>query len=193
VQWLVEQAAELVSWHLEQDCLTLEIVLCSEGDLPSIEEPVMVVRLVDPVPPEALSVDLEELAGYLWGVGTEDVGGRTSVTLEGEGYSVVVPCQKVDVLRRPLERRHYERVFERHKAHAEWANDELQRFRSKFRRVEVFLEQQATRAERIIAEVSSIYPESRVRAEARLDLVGKVANILKGEEPKSKVEGPEDP
>jgi hypothetical protein len=94
-----------------------------------------------------------------------------------------VACRNIEVLRQAPERRHYERVVARYWRTVEWTNGEMERLRSKLRRIEVFLHQQATRAERIVAEVSSRYPDSRVRAQARLDLIDELAHVLKADEP----------
>ena len=54
-----------------------------------------------------------------------------------------------------------------------------ERLHAQVRRVDVFLRQQAERAERILAQAGSGQVEARVRAEARLRLARELANVLK--------------
>jgi hypothetical protein len=181
MEWLVESWADLTTWQAERGLLSLELI-AGEEELPTGETPVVVMRLLGAQVTDTLEADLKELvADGVWGVQKESRSDRIVVIIEGEGYSVEVPCDSVEVLHRPLERRHYERVIARHKDAAHLDHQEIQRLRAQVHRVEVFLKEQVNRAERIASGVGESHPDARLRAEARLRLATEVANILRGE------------
>jgi hypothetical protein len=164
MKWLFEQPADLVAWTLDEHAVTLEIVLCGDDELPASGKSAASVRILGPGSVDGIEAHLAQFGGELRALGVDtDSDGRTLVTIEGEWEPLVLACKAVDSSWKEPERRYYERVVARYWECTAQTNGEIRRLGARLRRVEVFLAQQADRAQRIISEVSCRYPDARVR------------------------------